>query len=521
MEHEVKSAHDVFEIVKRRKWSIIVPAITIFAVSAVIAFTWPPVYRSTSTILIEDQEVPRDFVNTTVTSFAEQRMQTINQRIMGTTKLIEIINRFGLYPELKNKWTTEEIVAKLRKDIKLSTISADIIDPRTGSPRPATIAFTLSYEGRTPQLVQQVTNELTSLYLEENLKVREKQSEGTSKFMGDEMNAVKVQLADMDAKIAAFKGRNVNSLPELAQMNLQSLESLDREIVSLNYQLRTLREKESSLQTQMATIPTDASNSDKQRLNELRVKLGEMKTRLTDQHPDVVKAKSELAALTKQLRDSGRDTTDNKPDNPAYIALSTELAGVKSEIESTKRQISAFDKKKDDLRRRISSSPSVEEGYKALTVIRNNLQAKYDDLSKKFMEAKVSNGLEKEQKGERFTLIDAARLPELPVRPNIPAIILIGLVLGLGAGVGLAAYNEQTDQRVRNPEVLTRALSFPVLASIPEIVTRQEIVRLKSRRRSVAICAVVVLVLAPLLFHFMVMDLDVFWAKLLRRMSRA
>jgi len=246
-----------------------------------------------------------------------------------------------------------------------------------------------------------------------------------------------------------------------------------------------------------------------------------MKTRLTDQHPDVVKAKSELAALTKQLRDSGRDTTDNKPDNPAYIALSTELAGVKSEIESTKRQISAFDKKKDDLRRRISSSPSVEEGYKALTVIRNNLQAKYDDLSKKFMEAKVSNGLEKEQKGERFTLIDAARLPELPVRPNIPAIILIGLVLGLGAGVGLAAYNEQTDQRVRNPEVLTRALSFPVLASIPEIVTRQEIVRLKSRRRSVAICAVVVLVLAPLLFHFMVMDLDVFWAKLLRRMSRA
>ena len=102
MQKATPSIKDLVVILKRRTWSITLPAVTIFVAALVLAFTLPPVYRSESTILIEDQEVPRDFVSTTVTSFADQRLQTINQRIMGTTKLLEVINRFGLYPELKN-----------------------------------------------------------------------------------------------------------------------------------------------------------------------------------------------------------------------------------------------------------------------------------------------------------------------------------------------------------------------------------------------------------------------------------
>jgi len=276
---EIKSVQDVTAIVKRRKWNIIVPAVVIFLSATLLALILPPVYRSTSTILIEDQEVPRDYVNSTVTGFAEQRLQTITQRIMGTTRLLEIVNRFGLYPELKNKLTTEEIVEKLRKDIKFETISADIIDPRNGQPRPATIAFTLSYKGKNPQQVQKVASELASLYLEENLTDRSRQSQGTAKFMEDEMKTVQAQLAGIDAKIAAYKQRNINTLPELAQVNLQSMDSTDREVVALTYQLRTLKERESNLHAQLATTSPDAENQDKARLSELRIKLGEMPDR--------------------------------------------------------------------------------------------------------------------------------------------------------------------------------------------------------------------------------------------------
>lgn len=520
MEIEVKTAQDFFDIMKRRRWSIIVPAGAVFIIAAIAAFCWPPVYRSTATILIEEQEVPREFVTTAVTAYADQRLQSINQRIMGTTKLLEIITKFKLYDDLKNKWTSEEIIDNMRKDIRFNTVNADVIDPRTGQPRPATIAFTVSYNGKNPVVVQQVASELTSLYLEENLKDREKQSQGTSKFLEEEMKTVQAQLADFDSQIKTYKQGHLNSLPDLTQMNLQSLENLEREIVSLNYQLRTLKEKESDIQTELSTMPTDAANQDKTRLSELRVRLGEMKTRLTDEHPDVIKTKGEIAELMKQLRAAGRDTADNKPDNPAYITMSSQLAGIKSEIESAKRQIETLSRKRDDYKKRIAASPVVEEGYKNLMVQRNNLQLKYDDLSKKFMEAKVSNGMEKEQKGERFTLIDAARLPEKPVSPNIPAILLIGLVLGLGSGVGVAALNEQGDQTARTPEMLARVTSFPVLAGIPEIVTWEDVARQKTKRKRAIICTVLILVISPVLFHFLVMDLDIFWAKALREMAR-
>jgi polysaccharide chain length determinant protein (PEP-CTERM system associated) len=516
----VTSIKDLAGILKRRKWSIALPAAGIFMVAAIVAFTLPPVYRSESTILIEDQEVPRDFVSTTVTTYADQRLQTINQRIMGTTKLLDIINRFSLYPELKNKWTTEEIIAKLRKDIKFKTISADVIDPRSGQPRPATIAFSLSYDGKNPQLVQRVANDLASLYLEENLSVRSRQSQGTTKFMEDEMKLVQVQLNEADSKIAAYKQRNLNSLPELAQVNLQSLDSTEREMVSLNYQLRSLKERESSIESQLATIPTDAGSQDKARLNELRVHLGDLKSRFTDEHPDVVKTRSELAELSKQLHLSGKDSVDSKPDNVAYITLSSQLASIKSEITSAKRQIDTFKKKTDELRNRIAATPGVEEGYKNILIHRNNLQQKFDDLSKKFMEAKVSSGLEKEQKGERFTLIDAARLPEKPIKPSVPAILILGLILGIGCGAGLASINEQSDDTVRVPEILSRATSYPVLAAIPKIVTWQEVDTMKIKRKRALAGAICLLLVSPLVVHFAIMDLDVLWARLLRVMAR-
>ena len=306
MGQEVKTAQDFFDILKRRRSSIVLTALTVFVLAALVAFLLPPHYRSSSTILIEDQEVPRDYVNTTVTSFAEQRLQTINQRIMGTDKLLDIIKKFNLYPELKLKWTTEEIVAKLRKDIKLNTISADVVDPRTGMPKPATIAFTLTYEGKNPQVVQQVAGELASLYLSENLATRERQSQGTTSFMEEGMLEVKAHLAETDAKIAAYKQKNTNTLPELVQTNLQIAEAVERDITALNEQLRGLKEKESYTKSQLDTISTDGASQDKQRLAELRVRLSELKTRLTDEHPDVIKTKSELADLLKELRTTGR-----------------------------------------------------------------------------------------------------------------------------------------------------------------------------------------------------------------------
>jgi polysaccharide chain length determinant protein (PEP-CTERM system associated) len=512
---------DVIRIVKRRRWGLLLPALAVFLLSALVLLVWKPVYRSTSTILIEEQEISREYVMATVTSYAEERLQTINQRIMSSARLLEIIDRFKLYADKRNRLTTEEIVETMRKkDIKFETITADVVDRRTGRPTAATIAFTVSYEGKNPQVVQQVANVLASLYLEENIKVVDQQTEGTTKFLEEEMKSVQADLAGLEKKIAAYKEKNPRALPELFQFNLQSLDWTERNYDQLKDQLRSHREKESYLKTQLATMAPDAANQDKERLKELRIKLGSLNTRYSEEYPDVNKTKAEIAELEKKLQSQGsQGAVVEKPDNPAYVALASELASVQSEIKSAKQQIKDLEQKRNDYRRRLEMSPRVEEGYKNLTAERNNTQAKYDDLMRKYMEARVAHGLEKGQMGERFTLIDPARLPEKSVRPNRPVILLIGLLLGIGAGVGTAALQETADHTARGSEDLVKALSFPVLAEIPEIVTAEDDQRRRKRMKMIAGIAALSAVILVLVVQFFVMDLDVLWARATRYLA--
>lgn len=516
-----KNFSDYTDVLKRRKLSLVLPALGVFLFTALVAFLIPPVYQSTSTILIEEQEIPRDFVISAVTSFAEQRLQTINQRIMSTSRLLEIINRFNLYPEYRDKWTTEEIVDKMRKkDIKMETVSVDVVDRRTGRPTAATIAFTLSFRGKDAAKVQQVANVLASLYLEENLRVRERQAEGATKFLEDEMKKTREHLDELEAKIAPYKSKHMGALPEVLQVNMQMLDRVERDLDRSTDELRSLKEKESYLQAQLAILPPDVTSQDKLLLKDLRARLVQLKSRYSDDYPDVVKVKSEIAELEKRIVGGGPGGSNQseKGDNPAYVTLSSQLAGVQSDIESNKRQMKALSRKRDFYRQKIEMTPRVEEGVKSLVVDRNNTQAKYDDLMRKYMEAKVSSGLEKEQMGEKFTLIDPARLPEKPVIPNIPIMLLIGVVLGMGAGVGTASVREFNDTSVRSPEDLGRETAFPVLASIPSIVLPHEEQMSKKKIYKAAVGIVLALIVAVLIFHFVIMDLDVFWAKLMRRL---
>jgi polysaccharide chain length determinant protein (PEP-CTERM system associated) len=513
---------DVTKIIKRRRLGLIVPALAVFLISVIVVLVWEPVYRSTSTILIEGQEIPREYVMSTLSSYADQRLQTINQRIMSASRLIEIIKRFDLYADKRKRLTTEEIIEDMRKkDIKFETVTADVVDPRTGRPTEATIAFTVSYEGKNPMVVQQVANDLASLYLEENSRLVSQQTEGATRFLEEEMRSVQANLAEFERKIAAYKERNNLALPELLQFNLQTLDWSERNYDQLKDQLRSLQEKESYLQTQLATIAPDTMNQDKDRLKELRVGLISLKARYSNEYPDVIKTKAEIAELEKKLQSQGSQLAEvaEKPDNPAYIALAAELASVQSEIKSARQQIEDLDMKRQGYRKRLEMSPRVAQGYMNLMVERNNTQAKYDDLMKKFMEAKVAHGLEKEQMGDRFTLIDPARLPEKPVRPNPPVILLIGLIFGIGAGIGTVSLQEVTDHSARRSEDLTTAFPFPVLAEIPKIVTLKDELRKRKRLKVIIGISAILLVICILVFHFFIMDLDVLWARVARRLA--
>lgn len=527
MEEEVKTVRDYLDIVKRRKWAIVLPICAIFFLTSAVTVILPRVYRSTSTILIEEQDIPVEYVKTTVTGYAEQRLQAISQRVMSSQNLNEVIKRFQLYPDLRRKLTSDEVIEIMRKDIQFAAISVDVVDRgKGGSPTPMTIAFTLSYDGRSPQMVQQVANVLASLYLEENLKARADRAREASKFLDEETKNMQEQLAQVDAKIAKFKEKHVNELPELVSINIQTLDRVEREVDMLKQQLRTAKEREGFLESQLAGIPVDASSQDRILLKDLKAKLVQLKSKYSDKHPDVRKMKTEIAELEVRVKGTpakspgGRQRfqADDQPDNPAYVSFAAQLSSVQAEIGTLQRQIDDLNRKRNDYYRRIETSPRVEEAYKALMADRNNIQAKFDEMMKKTMEAKVAQGLEKEQMGERFTIIDPARLPEKPVKPKVPAILLIGLFLGVGAGVGTAAMKEFNDRSVRDPKVLTELMRLPVLVTVPVIVTARDVLRQKIQRKRITVIAAAIFVIGLILIHFFVVDLVVLWARLTRRL---
>jgi len=236
--------------------------------------------------------------------------------------------------------------------------------------------------------------------------------------------------------------------------------------------------------------------------------------------------KAEIAELEQKVKvDPPRATggrarfqPDDQPDNPAYISFAAQLSSVQAEISTLQRQIEDLNRKRNDYYARIEASPRVEEAYKALMAERTNIQAKFDDMMKKTMEARVAQGLEKEQMGERFTIIDPARLPEKPVKPNVPAILLIGIFLGAGAGIGTAALKEYNDRSIRDPNKLTELLRLPVLVTVPVIVTARDVLRQRIMRKRFITVAIAACVIVLILFHFLVMDLVILWARLTRRL---
>ena len=513
------------EVLKRRKWSLILPAVLVFFLAVLIALILPPVYKSSSTILIEQQEIPVDFVSATVTSFAEQRLQTINARIMSTTRLLEIINQMNLYKDLRNKLTTEEIVGKMREDVKMAPISVEVVDQRTGRPTMATIAFTLSYEGKdSPDIIQKVTNLLVSLFLEENLKVRERQTTETYEFLEEEAARVKGELDKLSETLAAFKKEHMNELPEFLQVNLNNVEQTERNIQGLKIQLQSLKQREDDLMGELAVIqPKLAEEEDKNRLKNLKDTLTSLKTFYSDEYPDVIKLKAQIKALEDRQENEEKtdDKNDERPDNPAYITIDSQLQRTRNEIEITEKQISELSKKRDTYQNRILATAKIQAQYENLVGERDASQLKYNDLLRKSMEAKVAQGLEREQKGERFTLMDPASFPEKPFKPNRLAIMLIGIVLGIGAGVGLAALKEVMDTTVKDAHGLAMAAPLPILAEIPDIITAAEKKAVRRRRLMLTGSMLIILFGGIIIFHFFIMDLSVFKAKAQRRINNS
>ncbi|MGA9033872.1 MAG: Wzz/FepE/Etk N-terminal domain-containing protein [Sulfuricaulis sp.] len=292
---------DYLAILRRRKKQILRTAVIVFLGSAILAFVIPPVYRSTATILIEQQEVPRELAQSTVTGYANQRLQIVQKRVLTDENLLKIAKKSQFYPqERKSDSADKETIAKMRKGIKVETVSANVTDPRSGASLMATIAFTLSFDAGEPDIAQKVADELTNLMLNENIVIRTQQAERTSGFFSDEEDKLRQHLSDLETQLAGYKKRNTGRLPELMGLNMSLMERTQKEMEDLDRQITTLEERRLELQGQLATVEPYTGQGPGGRLREVQAQYLSAAAVYAPNHPDVVKLRRELEMLRKE-----------------------------------------------------------------------------------------------------------------------------------------------------------------------------------------------------------------------------
>ena len=251
-----KTPGEYVSVLRRRKGQILAVAALVAAIATAIAIGLPPVYRSTATILVQEQEIPPDLVRSTITSFADERIQVISQQVMTRAVLLGLVDKYGLYEKYRQRASNEEILERMRKDIKLTTVNADISDRSSGRRVNATIAFTLSYDAPQADRAQKVVTELASLYLNENVKVRQQSVAETTAFLAQEADRLAAQIQEIETNLAEFKRRNVGRLPDSSVVNMQLAERASAELSRVEREMSTVRERKISLEAQLsATAP--------------------------------------------------------------------------------------------------------------------------------------------------------------------------------------------------------------------------------------------------------------------------
>ncbi len=571
---------DRLRVLRRRRRPALLTFASVLALTVATAFLWPPTYRSTATVLIEQQEVPDEFVRAAITSFADQRVRTISQRVMTTANLLEIMRKYDLYPAERKREPREKLLERMREDIGLEMISADVVDPRQGRPTKATIAFTVSFDNHSALVAAKVANELTTLYLNENLESRKKLAAGTADFLEAEVTRVGSEVAALETRIADFKTDHRQALPELSQVNLQLMSRADEELRAAVARAAMLDQQIVYLDAQLAqlepvspsyTVDGNRVLSTSQKLKGLRTELASASALYGPDHPDVLRLKREVEGLEREVgaADAGKDlvrqlatarqqlaqararysathpdvqrleriiasieiamrsSSETAPslqqlesaDNPAYIQVNAQREAVLSEQSSLHRQIAELRGRISDYDNRLARAPGVEREYSALMRELLGAQAKYQEVRQKQMEAQLASNLETEQKGERFTLIDPPLVPEKPDSPNVPLLLTLGLLVAAGLGIGVALLLDQTDTSVRGRHDLAALVAVPPLAAIPWIETEADVEARRGRHRLLFAASASGCVVVLLLVHMLFKPLDVLWHVLLRQIG--
>jgi succinoglycan biosynthesis transport protein ExoP len=476
-------------MVKRRHMQFLIPLLMGWLIVWGASWILPSRYRSGTLILVEQPTMPKDYVTPNVNDDLQDRLRSITQQILSRTRLLHIIDQLNLYSDANGRLTPDDKVERMRKDIGEIELVRDA-EGRVSS-------FYVSYSSRDPHLAQQVTSELTNLFISENLQVRQHQSEDTTKFLEGQLETARKTLTDQEEKIRNFKGQHVGELPAQVGSNLQILAGMQAQLQTEEDALNTAKQQRVYLETLMnqyrslqgspkadggATVGLPAIDEE---LDKLRAQLADLSSHYTEKHPDVRKVKEQIAKTEKErdqivagmkikasdtnAASATTETADVRDASSPMVQLQGQIQANRVEISNRDRSVAELKNKVTEYQARLNQEPVREQQLSDLTRGYEQSKANYDELLKKKNESAMATSMELLQQGERFRIIDPPSLPLKPDFPNRLKFCVIGLAFGLLLGTIVAGAFEKLDDRIYEEKELQKLLPVPVISEIPTL----------------------------------------------------
>jgi uncharacterized protein involved in exopolysaccharide biosynthesis len=487
---------DYLAMLRRRLGVILIPALLAPIAGFGVSYVFPPKYTSQATVLVEGQKVPDNYVQPVITADFTQRVQTLSQEILSPTRLRHMIENLALAKPEDEAKLVSDIQSNMQVEPVITSMSAAADAPGgrrkkssvTDEPVPG---FTVNYTDSNPDRAQKICNALTEMIVNENLTERGDIAKSTTDFLNRQLEDAKNALNDQDAKLAGFKKQYLGQLPTDADNNTRMLMSLNSQLDATTQTLgRAQQDKaytESMLAQQIAAWKTSQTTTSpqtlEQELTQLQGQLLQLQARYTDDYPDVVKTKADIAEVEKKLKELNAASA-------ASAAASSEKSSAAEppEIRQLRLQIHQYqgviEQASSDQKRLQSSigvyqshmamSPAIEEQWKLLTRDNENAQKTYQDLLAKKSSAALATNMENQQEGEQMHIMATAGVPDAPSFPNRPLFAAGGLGAGLGLGLLVAVWLEFSDKSIRTAKDAAAIMDLPLLISVPWLGGEEE-----------------------------------------------
>ena len=467
----------VFDIIVRRKWWIVLSVLLSLVGGILYIAITPKTYKSTTLILVEAQRIPSSYVKSTITETLQNRLNTISQQVYSRTNLERIINQFKLNrPREKGRF--EKIKDKILRKFGLGAednknITSDNLQfinfvrkKIEVSLKGGKKAFEISFEWYDPKTAADVANALASQFIEENLKIREQMAMGTTKFLETEVNRLKRRLEKKEKELEEFKKQNLGMLPNELNSNISILNQLKDEYNNLMEAINIAKQKEITIQELLDSEESNSRASLKKEnkgnsIEELELKLRELKSIYTEKHPDVVALEKRIKIL-KQKK-ARENYLEKKTKGPLYYQLKqirNYISNYEKRLQKIKEQIALYKK-------RIEMTPKISLQLEKMQKEYSVLSKRYQDLLAKKLNAEMAEELEKRQKGEQFRILDLAVPSSVPYSPDVKKVAMFSIFFGLFLGGGLAFLRESLDPAFYTPEEVEAYLGVKVIVCLP------------------------------------------------------